>query len=390
MKNSGKISHRIRVIEVGKSTGGIGTYLRWLAAGLDKAAFEITFACLSDGGPELAEAINVSHNAKAISWPMNRFKINLFSDFLLILRLARFIRSKAFDLIHAHGSKAGFIVRLAVIGTRVPIIYSPHGFAFQTPGYSWKKRLYVFIESLAARFLTARIITVSNNERLDALKRGVGVPDLYVTIHSGIDPSLFKRFLDKRVQKTALGVPADGFLIGTVGTFTEAKAPYDFIRLASLLHQKHSEMHFIWAGTGALEAQARALSDKLGLEGFFHFAGHRSDVPAILSALDCFVLTSHWEAFPLAVLEAMAAALPVVATQLGGIEEMIESGRDGYLIPVGDLNNMANIIGEISADPRRAAEMGSKARHRVENDFTHEAMLKKIMVVYQSVFEKSL
>jgi glycosyltransferase involved in cell wall biosynthesis len=179
---------RMRVLEIGKSTGGIGTYLRWLAQGLDLERFDLTFACLSEKSMELADELKSIKGVKAISWPMNRFKIDLFSDFLLMLKIVRLIRSGKFELIHAHGSKSGFLARIAAIGSGVPVIYSPHCFSFHIGVNPLTANVLAALERFAARFLTARIITVADGEQTLAQRFRIGFPELFVTVHSGIDP----------------------------------------------------------------------------------------------------------------------------------------------------------------------------------------------------------
>lgn len=374
-----------RVLEVSKSTGGLGTYMRWLAHGLDRVRFAPTFVCLSTGAADLANELGQLSGVTAVAWPMNRYAIDPLGDARVIVRLRGLIRREKFDLVHAHGSKAGFIARVAAMGTGVPVAYSPHSFAFHAGAARWKANLYAFVERLAARYLTAKIITVSDGEQAEARRFGVGTPDLFVTVHSGVDLTKFEGAVNKREQKTALGVPPEAPLVSTVGRMSEQKGPLDFVRVAARLHQVNPEAHLVWVGDGPLEESARKLSAELGVQDALHFVGQRNDVPAILAASNLYLMTSHWEAFALALLEAMAAGLPVVAPCLDGIAEAVEDGVSGMLIPPGDLNGMAEAVQSILRDPALSSRMGANARRRIEQDFTRAQMTDKLMKVYDAL-----
>ena len=375
---------QIRVLEVSKSTGGLGTYMRWLADGIDRSRFAMTFACLSDGAAALADELS-ARGWTALAWQMNRYKVNPFTDAQVILRLRSLIRRERFDLVHAHGSKAGFIARVAAIGSGVPVVYSPHNFAFHEGVSRWQARIFAFVEKLAARYLTAKIITVSDGEQTMARQFGVGTPELFVTVHSGVDLSAFSRRVDSSEQKAALCVPREAPLVGAVGRLSEQKNPLAFVRLAARVHEKMPDVHFVWIGDGPLESSARGLAAELGVEKVVHFVGQRSDMPADLHALDVFAMTSRWEAFSLALLEAMACGLPVVATRLAGIAEAVTEGENGFLLPVSDLDGMSAAIQRLLSGRELAKRMGVNARQRVEQNFTRAQMMERLMQVYQSV-----
>lgn len=372
---------RKRILIVSKSTGGLATYMRWLARGLDSNRFELTFICLSEGGRELANELSQLPGVQTVSWEMERFKINLLSDAQVILKVRHFIREHGFDLIHAHAAKAGFIARVGAIGSGIPVIYSPHGFAFAKNRPAMLNWLYATIERFAARFLTTRIITVSDYERAVAGKYRIGPSDLLVTVHSGID----LKEVDvpgSGALRAELKIPRDVPLIGTVGRVNPQKAPLDFVRLAGLMQKSVPNAHFVWIGDGDLMKDAMELGRQIGLNGSIHWTGARSDVHAVLREFDCFVLTSHWEAFPLALLEAMAAGLPVVATNLPGVAESVEQNISGYLHPVGDLGAMRDSIQRIVSDKELAKQVGAKGRLRIEESFTRQKMIAGIEQVY--------
>jgi glycosyltransferase involved in cell wall biosynthesis len=360
--------------------------MRWLAGGLDLNRFQLTFACLSEGGADLAAELSRPPDIETLSWTMNRFKVDPATDALIILRLFRLVRSRKFDLVHAHGSKAGFLARVSAAGSGIPVVYSPHGFAFDAGNVSpFVRFIYALVERLSANLLTAQIITVSEAEKRSALARKIGKPELFSTVHSGIEWKQFDLSADRHSLRQMLGVPIDAPLIGTVGRLNEQKAPFDFVRLAALLNRSCFDAYFVWVGDGSLMEPARELARQLSVEAKIRFIGLRSDVNSLLRGLDCFVLTSHWEAFPIVVLEAMASQLPVVASDLPGIDEAVMDGFNGYLCPAGDLEAMQAALEKIIGDRDHAAQLGLNGRNRITQFFTRERMILALESVYLEV-----
>jgi glycosyltransferase involved in cell wall biosynthesis len=379
------MSGPIHVLEISKSTGGVGSYLRWLAQGFDHTRYKLTFVCLSEGGPELAADLHRIAGVRAISFAMNRYKIDPLSDARVLIRLAQIIRGEHFDLIHAHTSKPGYLARIAAAGSGIPVIYRPACYAFHDDASRLQRIGTAALERFAAKHLTARIMTVSNDERDLGFRHGVGRPDQVVTIHTGIDPAPFSAPVDRGAVRRSLGVPEDAPLVGVVGRLMPQKAPLDFVRAAAQVHAARPDAHFVWVGDGPLDAAARAEVAASGLSAVFHFAGLRRDIPAVLQAFDLFVLPSHWEGFSLSVLEAMAAGLPVVATDVIGTGEAIAQGESGLLVPKADSPALARAILTILSDPERARAYGAKSRERVAQLFTRERMIGQIAKLYDDV-----
>jgi glycosyltransferase involved in cell wall biosynthesis len=382
------MNDQIHIFEIAKSTAGVGEYIRWIAKGLDPSRFRLTVACLSEGGPELAAELEGFPGVRAFSMAMNRYQVDPLSDARVAIQLRQMIRRERFDLIHAHASKPGFLARLAAAGSGVPVIYSPHCFAFHQDVGRLQASAIAAIERLAARYLTERIITVSDGERDLALRNRVGRADQITTIHSGIDTRPFDRPLDRAAQRAALGVPPEAPLVGTVGRFNPQKAPLDFIRAAVIVHARRPEVHFIWIGSGPLETEARAAVAAQGLADVFHFAGQRADVPDSMRAFDIFVLSSRWEGFPLTVLEAMAGGVSVVATRVMGTAEAVQDGETGLLIAPGAPEELAYALLTLLDDPACAQSFGARGRERIEQQFTREMMLTQLAQVYQEVYER--
>lgn len=377
---------KINILQVAKSSGGVGVYVERLVKALNKDDFHITVACLSEGADQLAADLSSLQGVTAVAIPMAH-NIDPFSDFRVLLKLAQLIRRGNFDLIHAHTSKPGFFARISAIGTHIPVIYQPHAFAFHEGSSKWKAGIYAAIERLNARFLTKKIITVCNEEKERAIFYRIAKNNTQlITILTGIELDPFKLARDRTVVREELGLEANAILVGAVGRLVEQKAPFDFIKMASQVGKLHPEIQFVWIGDGPLIDDARKLVKSFNLQDAFHFIGHRKDVPSILTALDYFILSSHWEGFSLAVLEAMAAGLPVVSTQVTGAAEAIVVGETGYLAPVGDVGRLVELLISLVENPEMAKGFGDAARKRVADYFSHSRMVNEIQDLYIEVY----
>jgi len=379
----------LRVLEVGKSTAGTGAYLQLLARGLDRKKFQLTFVCLSEGGAALAAELTKVPDVQAVSMQMNRFKVDVLGDLLVAFRLARLIRAKKFDLVHAHAAKAGFLARVAAVGSGTPVIYSPHCFPFHEGTGRLKAIFYALIERFAARFLTARIVTVSHSEQILARRYRVGSQKQFVNISTGMDTEAYQLQVDRDTVKASLCISAGKPLVGAVGRLAEQKDPLTFVQMAAFIHKQMPDVNFIWVGTGPLLSDAQKLACQLGLQDVIHFVGERKDVHIILNIMDCFVLPSRWEGLSIVLLEAMAAGLPIVATAIPNNVELIKDGTSGWLVPVGDASMLAQRVMDLLQSPARAFAFSQISKNYVRKNFTFPHMIAAIDELYTEVYEES-
>ena len=375
------MNRRLKLLLVSKSTGGVASYIRMLVKGLDREKFDITVACLSENGQEFAEELRQNYKVDAFSLAMNRYKINPLTDARVLIQLSARIRRERYDLIHAHASKPGFLMRIAAVGTGIPVIYSPHNFAFHEGSKPLVARVVALFEKFAALF-TTQIIAVAKHERDLALKYGVGKPELYSVIPTGIDPVLYQQPADVLEIKRSLGIPDTAQVIGTVGRLAVPKLPIDFVRVAAELKKDFSDLHFVWVGSGPLQEEAQALTNELGLKDSVHWLGHRDDAYRLYNIFNCFLLLSRWEANPLVLLEAFSAGVPVIASDNLGARELIGDGGHGILVPVADVSAVSNAIRSVLQNPDRASAMKRLALEEVSRVFSLERMISKIEEVY--------
>ena len=255
------------------------------------------------------------------------------NDWRAYRELKRIIRSERPDIVHTNSSKAGILGRMAARRCKVPVIvHSPHGHIFY--GYYGRLKTSVFIamERQAAKF-TDRITNLTQLGLEDHLKLKIAPRSKFTVIYAGIDADFYANPSKDRtgIQKE-LGIPDHSFVVGWVGRFADIKNPSMMVQ-AGLALRGNEDYHFLMAGDGELHGPVMQHVKDLGLEDRFTFTGHRSDVADLLSVMDVYCLTSKNEGMGRSILEAQAAGVPVIATNVGGTPEIVEHEFSGILIP---------------------------------------------------------
>jgi glycosyltransferase involved in cell wall biosynthesis len=217
--------------------------------------------------------------------------------------------------------------------------------------------------------------------------RALGVPvENIVTVENGIAPS--RRALDRRAARAALGLTPQQPVILTVGRLTHMKAQHLLIEATRDVVARFADAAVVLIGEGPLRAALAAQAAATRVAGSVRLVGHRTDARALLAAADVFVLCSRYEGMPLAVLEAMEAGLPVVATRAIGNDEVVEHGVTGTLVPAGDASELGAAITALLADPRRRASYGKAGRQRYLQHFTADRMVARTRAQYQELLRR--
>jgi glycosyltransferase involved in cell wall biosynthesis len=299
-------------------------------------------------------------------------------DLAAARRLAAILRARPFDRIHYHTAHAVGVGTLAsLLAGRRPAVASRR-VSFPVRGGVLGRLKYTFrIE---------RIIAVSEAIRRRLVAQGMD-PDHVVTVHSGIDVERFAR--GDRARFRASLAPAgwaDGApVVGTAGHLAAHKGMDLFLQAAAEVARRDPRPRFVVVGTGNEESHLRAQASALGLGDRILFAGFRDDMPDVFAGLDVFVLASHsGEGSPAVLKEAMAAGVPVAATALDGVGEIIEDARHGMLTPPGDAGAMARAIRTLLEDEPLRARMVSEARRRA-GEFSIDRMVAGTESVYASL-----
>lgn len=353
--------------------GGAQTHVLELIRGF-RDKFEIILGTGEEGFlTESARSLGVTVHVL----PSLMRSVNPKKDIQVVGEILDIIRQYQPDLLHTHSSKAGLLGRLAAQWAGgIPAIFTDHGWAFaaELPWY-WKL-LAVPSEQVAALWCS-RIITVSEYDLCLAIQYRITSVDKLVKIYLGLPDTCH----NANPGKTKL------VRIVMVARFAPQK---DQSLLVSALAGIEQEFELLLVGDGSTRSHVESLAYQLGLQAKVKFLGARSDIDKILEDAHIFVLATNWESFGLTSVEAMRAGLPVVATDVGGVSEVVVDGETGFLVPKGDVVAMRERLYQLIADHDLRIRMGQAGRKRYETNFTLERMLNQTLEVYQSVIPNPL
>jgi len=243
--------------------------------------------------------------------------------------------------------------------------------------------MLIGLERIVGR-VTTHWIAVSQADRRQGLEWGLFTASKVSVVRPGIDPTAFAARIDPAERdrlRAALGVGPDHLLVGTVSCLKPQKSPEDFIRVAALVCQRMPAAKCVLVGDGALRPQIEAMIQAEGLQERVTLLGWRRDVASLLKAFDVFVLTSHWEGLPCAMLEARASRIPIVATRVGGAAEAIIEGIQGTLCPAGDVRAIAGRACQILGDKRLRADL-REGTDVLPEEFTIQETVKQYHSLY--------
>ena len=306
----------------------------------------------------------------------------------VVFQIARIMKEYEIDIVHCQRHKPTVYGTLAayIVGGRVKVISHVRQLHRTRNG---KRKLLNW--ALFKRI--SRIIAVSDAVRDDILRNNwISSPRKVVTVHNGIDAKLFIDCnLTREDARIRLGLPEkNGFVYGTVGRLEEAKGPKDFLQAFSRVCQKYPDVWFVLAGKGELESELRALAVELDVNERVVFLGYRNDIPEILRALDVFVFPSIREGLPNALLEAMAAGIPVIASPAGGVPEILNRPGLGIMVPSSSVDELTAAMERVcSMDEVERKRAGKALEERVLAEFTKEKMIAAMTDQYLAVMNES-
>ena len=314
-------------------------------------------------------------------------RINPVNDIRALYDLVRIIKTENPDVVHTHTSKAGILGRIAAKIARVPLnVHTPHGHVFFGHFGPILSRIFMWIERLFEP-LTDRVIVLTDGERKDYTDLNVYPADKLVQIHSGVDIEKFKQVPVCAVEKKrSLGLEQNGLVVGFVGWLLPIKGPMHLLKAMVDVWQDYEDTNLVFIGKGDLDVDLRAAALRAGANGRVNFLGWRNDIDEIMPLFDIFVLPSLNEGMGRVIVEAMAAGKPVVASNVGGIPDLVKQNRNGLLVPPGDEKALAASIKQLISNPQKAKMMGQCGR-KLCNQFSLEAMVEKIDNLYQELFK---
>ena len=385
--------------------GGPSIHAALLSNRLDPARFR---TALVVGTPEKEEGDRTSWviggAAQVVQLKGLRRPLRPWRDLVAFVRIAAIVWRERPRILHTHMAKAGFLGRAAGLtynrlgpgrrpGQRVLLVHTFHGHVLEGYFPGWLSRAFCWIERWLAR-RTDCLIAVSPAIRDELLKLGIGTPEKWRVIPLGLDLSLLE----------GLGPPAGRppLMCGLVGRLVPIKNPSLFLEGVARLPRRGPSrtVRGVVIGDGPLRGELERSARLLGLNGDVSFTGWKDDLPACYRELDVVCLTSWNEGTPVALIEAMAAARPVVATDVGGVRDLlgpppsapgevpegrfIEAER-GLLVRPGDAAGLSAALERLTADPALRRKLGERGRAHVRVKFGHERLLRDISKLYENL-----
>jgi len=375
------------------NVGGPALHVAYLTAGLADRGYDTTLVAGTVGsGEESMASVAEKRGVRIETLDDLHREIAPLRDLRTILQLSRLIRRERPTILHTHTAKAGAVGRIAALlagDARPPVIvHTFHGHVLR--GYFNPALTTAFrvLERMLARATTA-LVAVSPEVRDDLVALGVAPASKFAVVRLGIE--LDERVSDgeeeRRATRRLLGIPPDAFVVGWVGRMTAVKRTEDVARTMRALVDRGVDAYLCLVGDGPDRAKAQAAAEEEGVADRVSFLGKQESVAELLSCADLFLLPSANEAFGLGALEAMACGVPVVATAVGGLPEVVPQGEAGLLAPVGDLEEMAADAIYLLEDRDRWRQFSAAARHTAEK-FSSDIVVPMYEEYYQEVLAR--
>lgn len=354
-------------------------------AHLDRESYEPIVVCKAEG--EFTERLR-DMGVRIHLVPELERDLRPARDIKAFARMYSFFKLEKPAIVHTHSSKTGVLGRLAAWCAGVPlIVHTVHGFAFPAESRKAIKAIFKFLERRAGK-VTDTMIVLNDTDAAIA-RDDLGVPDSrQALLPNGVDTDTYApaaAAVRDALRRSLFDIAdRDHVIIGMVGRLWLQKNPQCFVRAAIQVAAQRANAGFFMVGDGEYRAELEAAIKISGYGERIRILGWRSDVPDVLKGLDVMVLPSRWEGMPLAILEAMSTAVPVVASNIPGNNHLVQDGETGRLFPPGDVDALAAALIELVDDPAKRARFSAQARAKVVADHTLSARMDRITEIYEA------
>ena len=365
--------NKIKIMHIVQSPGGVARYLSMYLKYSDKNRFEHILICSLDYKMEKMESL-VEH----IEYLSMGRQISIINDAKGIWAIRKFIKKYMPDVIYAHSSKAGALGRLADVGFKNIVLYNPHGWAFNMNDISAiKKKVYALIEK-ALSYKTDMIIAISAWEKESAAKYKICCSDKIHIIPSGVDVCLYDEKQGRYdLNRSKLNIPVDAYVIGMVGRISYGKGPDLFVKAAALIKNKIPNAFFVIVGEGEERSSIENLLSEMGLKEDFLITGWVSNPMEYIQLFDQAMLLTRWEGFGLVLTEYMLAEKPIITTRVGAVPDLMQHGKNGVMIDVGDIEGIAEASYKLYTDNEYRQTLVSNGRLTVRNRYDVRCTVKE-------------
>jgi glycosyltransferase involved in cell wall biosynthesis len=387
----------VRVVRViaRLNMGGPALHVAYLTAGLRERGYDTTLVAGSLArGEDSMEYVTRELGIEVKSLPALHREIAPWRDALAVIQLAGLIRRLRPQIVHTHTAKAGAVGRLAAVlagDARPPIVvHTFHGHVLR--GYFDPIRSFGFrlLERQLAGLSTA-LVAVSPEVRDDLVRLGVAPREKFSVVRVGIElEDRVAGEADGRVEtRRLMGIPPQRFTVGWIGRMTAVKRTDDVLRAFRALRERGVEATLCMVGDGPDRGEVERRAHELGIMRDTLFLGYQEDVAPFYAAFDAMVLASGNEGTPVSAIEALAAGRPVVATRVGGVPDVVRDGEDGFLVETGAVDDIAEALGRLAADPSLRRRLGETGRARVLPRYSVDRLIDDIDRLYRSLLQSA-
>jgi len=383
------VSRSLRVLHVitRLERGGASDCTLWQAIGAARRGHRVTLACgPSDIETPLLQRARRQGGLEILTLPALGRPLRPAADLRALTAIARLLARRRFDVIHLHTSKAGALGRIAafLLGQRRRVVHQPHGHLF----YGYYGRVGGALVLAAERMLAPlarRHVTLTDRGAREHLRRGVGRADQFRVIPSGVEfgplREAGRRHGDARQR---LGYADSDFVVMSLARLEPVKGAEETLAAFAAACRTRPDLRLHLGGDGPLLEPLRARAKALGIAARVRIDGVWIAPQEVLPAADLFVLAPRNEGMGRAVIEALALSLPVIATSVGGLPEVLQDGAAGILVPPGDAAALEAAIGRVADDPALARALGRRGRARAV-EFGAGRMVHRILRLYREI-----
>lgn len=376
--NPGPMADELRLVHAlaPARVGGLESVVSALAAGLTDRGHDVRVLAVLDTNAAGHDFVRM---VEAKDVPVRRVEVSHRAYCREFARIRKLLERIAPDVLHTHGYRADVVAASAARRLGVPSVSTVHGFT----GGGWKNRFYEWLQRRSLRRHDA-VLAVSEPIREALVRSGVDGDRVRLVRNAWVSGT---SLLGREEVRDRLELPERAFVAGWVGRLSREKGPDVFLNAMAALAGEGSGSEAIAAivGDGGQRASLEAKTQRLGLEGAVHFHGRVREAARLYRAFDCFVLSSRTEGTPVSLLEAMEAEVPVVATAVGGVPDVVRDGREALLVPPEDPSALARALEAVRRNREAARERARRARERLETEFAPQPWLDRHESVYRKV-----
>jgi glycosyltransferase involved in cell wall biosynthesis len=377
------------------NVGGPAIHVSHLSRELDRIGYETTLvAGRVDENEGSMEYVARELGVTPVHVPHLQREISPLADAVAVAALLRLIRRHRPHILHTHTAKAGAVARVASLlaGSARPqvVVHTFHGHVLRGYFSPLKTEVFRRLEQTLARSSDA-LIAVSPEVRDDLVRLHVAPADKIEVVRLGLPLDVRARTDDagRAAFRAELGVAGDRFVVGWLGRMTEIKRADVLLRGFALLRRRGVDADLALVGDGPLRPELERLAVELGVADRCHFTGYRTDVGAVYAGIDAFALTSANEGTPVAAIEALAAGRPVVSTDVGGVRDVVDDERSGFLVEPGDAEALADRLALLAGDPELRTRFGEHGRASVVDRYSVPRLVTDLDRLYRRLLERS-